>query len=64
LQVATVAIGNSANAGLLAVRILATSDSSLQQKMVEYQDGMRTMVLDKAAKLEEQGWQNYKVAGH
>jgi phosphoribosylaminoimidazole carboxylase len=46
------------------VRILATSDPSLQQKMVEYQDGMRTMVLDKAAKLEEQGWQNYKVAGH
>ncbi len=26
------------------------------------QDGMRTMVLDKAAKLEAQGWQEYKVA--
>jgi 5-(carboxyamino)imidazole ribonucleotide mutase len=37
IPVATVAIGNARNAGLLAVRILATSDSELQERMVAYQ---------------------------
>ena len=37
VPVATVAIGNAANAGLLALRILACSDSALQQKMLQYQ---------------------------
>lgn len=34
VPVATVAIGNAANAGLLAARILATSDPALQQVLV------------------------------
>ena len=37
VPVATVAIGNAANAGLLALRILAASNASLQQKMLDYQ---------------------------
>ena len=37
VPVATVAIGNAANAGLLALRILAGSNSALQQKMLQYQ---------------------------
>ena len=37
VPVATVAIGNAANAGLLALRILAASDAALQQKMLDYQ---------------------------
>ena len=37
VPVATVAIGNAANAGLLALRILASSDATLQQKMLDYQ---------------------------
>ena len=37
VPVATVAIGNAANAGLLAARILATSDTSLLNKMLAYQ---------------------------
>jgi 5-(carboxyamino)imidazole ribonucleotide mutase len=36
VPVATVAIGNGRNAGLLAVRILAASDASRQQQMVEF----------------------------
>eukprot|EP00879_Flechtneria_rotunda_P019584 GHRR01020577.1.p1 GENE.GHRR01020577.1~~GHRR01020577.1.p1 ORF type:complete len:130 (-),score=51.48 GHRR01020577.1:766-1155(-) len=52
VPVATVAIGNAANAGLLAVRILASTDGQLLQKMLHYQDGMKHMVLDKAAKVE------------
>lgn len=52
VPVATVAIGNAANAGLLAVRILAGTDAALLAQMLEYQDGMRQMVLGKAAKVE------------
>ncbi len=37
VPVATVAIGNARNAGLLAVRILAASDPALLQRMLDYQ---------------------------
>jgi 5-(carboxyamino)imidazole ribonucleotide mutase len=37
IPVATVAIGNAKNAGLLAARILATSDDDLRQKLVDFQ---------------------------
>jgi len=37
VPVATVAIGNAANAGLLAIRMLATQDSVLQQRLLDYQ---------------------------
>ncbi len=36
VPVATVAIGNATNAGLLAVRMLAISDPALRQRMTEY----------------------------
>jgi 5-(carboxyamino)imidazole ribonucleotide mutase len=41
VPVATVAIGNARNAGLLAVRILAAADPTLQQKMVDFQSELR-----------------------
>jgi len=41
VPVATVAIGNARNAALLAVRILATSDPDLQQKMVDFQADLK-----------------------
>jgi 5-(carboxyamino)imidazole ribonucleotide mutase len=37
VPVATVSIGNASNAGLLAVRILATHDAALQQRLLDYQ---------------------------
>jgi 5-(carboxyamino)imidazole ribonucleotide mutase len=40
VPVATVAIGNAKNAGLLAVRILAASDEPLRQAMARYQQDM------------------------
>jgi 5-(carboxyamino)imidazole ribonucleotide mutase len=40
VPVATVAIGNAANAGLLAVRVLATADDDLRAAMVAYQDDL------------------------
>lgn len=36
VPVATVAINGAKNAGILAVQILATSDSSLEEKLIEY----------------------------
>src|SRR4029453_8746466 len=41
VPVATVAIGNARNAGLLAVRILAAGDQRLQQRMIDFQDQLR-----------------------
>src|SRR5689334_11417292 len=41
VPVATVAIGNARNAGLLAVRILAASDQRLRQRMIDFQDQLR-----------------------
>lgn len=43
VPVATVAIGNARNAGLLAVRMLASHDETLQQRMVEFQVELRDM---------------------
>lgn len=40
IPVATVAIDNAANAGLLALRILATSDEALQKKLDQYREKM------------------------
>ncbi|HSK34255.1 MAG TPA: 5-(carboxyamino)imidazole ribonucleotide mutase [Propionicimonas sp.] len=49
VPVATVAIGNARNAGLLAVRILAASDPELTQKMVAFQAGLRDAARAKGA---------------
>lgn len=40
IPVATVAIGNARNAGILAARILATSDHELRQRLVDFQAGL------------------------
>jgi 5-(carboxyamino)imidazole ribonucleotide mutase len=41
VPVATVAIGNARNAGLLAVRILAAGDKDLQARMITFQAELR-----------------------
>ena len=41
VPVATVAVGNARNAGLLAVRILAAGDPALRERMVEFQAELR-----------------------
>jgi 5-(carboxyamino)imidazole ribonucleotide mutase len=49
VPVATVAIGNARNAGLLAVRILAASDAGLRQKMEEFQESLAESARAKGA---------------
>ena len=51
IPVATVGIGNARNAGLLAVRILATSDPKLEAALDRYRDDLAAMVREKDAKL-------------
>ena len=47
VPVATVAIDQAKNAGILAAQILATSDNSLLQKIIEYKNSLREMVVTK-----------------
>jgi 5-(carboxyamino)imidazole ribonucleotide mutase len=54
VPVATVAIGNAKNAGLLAVRILAAADADLRQAMERYQQAMGDTVRAKDRALREQ----------
>jgi 5-(carboxyamino)imidazole ribonucleotide mutase len=49
IPVATVAIGNSRNAGLLAVRILGASDTDLRKRMEAYQADLSDAVRAKDA---------------
>ncbi|KAI0996559.1 hypothetical protein K3495_g11624 [Podosphaera aphanis] len=59
VPVATVAINNSVNAALLAVRILSTSDEAVRKKLESYNDRMREEVSEKSDRLKEVGFQNY-----
>lgn len=47
VPVATVAIDQAKNAGLLAVQILSVADSSLLEKMIDYKKSLSDMVLQK-----------------
>jgi len=47
VPVATVAVGNARNAGLLAVRILAATDERLRDRMVEFQASLRDSAREK-----------------
>jgi 5-(carboxyamino)imidazole ribonucleotide mutase len=59
IPVATVAIGNATNAGLLAVQILAIQDPQLLDLVIAYRQGLKEMVLDKQARLAAVGHRNY-----
>lgn len=47
VPVATVAIGNARNAGLLAARILGASDPAILERMVEFQQELREIAQSK-----------------
>ena len=53
VPVATVAVGNARNAGLLAVRILAASDEALRSRMVEFQASLRATAQEKGRVVRE-----------
>merc|ERR1712137_442919 len=56
IPVATVAIGNAANAGLLAARMLGAFMTQYQKNMEDYMTNQEEVVLKKAEKLETVGY--------
>ena len=59
IPVATVAINGGANAGLLAAKILATSDAALLDRLKAYSAELKEQVEAKDAKLKAEGYQAY-----
>ena len=59
IPVATVAINGGANAGILAAKILATSDAALLQRLKDYSEEMKEQVEAKAEKLHQVGYKEY-----
>ena len=61
IPVATVAINNGTNAGLLAVRMLGVGTPHLFDAMDEYLKSLEAEVLQKVDNLEHVGWEKYEV---
>ncbi|MDR1559857.1 MAG: 5-(carboxyamino)imidazole ribonucleotide mutase [Clostridiales bacterium] len=59
VPVASVAINNSVNAGLLAARILSVFDETLSDRLDSYQRDMAKSVEHKAERLMSQGYKEY-----
>jgi 5-(carboxyamino)imidazole ribonucleotide mutase len=59
IPVATVAIGNAKNAGLLAIQIIATHQPELLAKVRKYRQDLQESVMAKQSQLEEIGYHNY-----
>ncbi|MCR5143701.1 MAG: 5-(carboxyamino)imidazole ribonucleotide mutase [Lachnospiraceae bacterium] len=59
IPVATVAINGGANAGILAAKILATSDAALLQKVKDYSVELKEQVEAKDAKLQKEGYKAF-----
>lgn len=59
IPVATVAINGGANAGILAAKILATSDADLLERLKNYTKELKESVQAKDTRLQEVGYKNY-----
>lgn len=62
IPVATVAINGGQNAGILAAKILAVSDSALLERLKRYSESLKESVQEKDAKLKEVGYKTYLKA--
>ena len=59
IPVATVALDGAKNAGILAARILGSSDPALYKKLNNYSRSLTKAVEKKINNIEENGWQSY-----
>lgn len=59
IPVATVAINGGANAGILAAKILATSDPELLARLKDYSEKLKNQVVAKDALLKDLGYKEY-----
>ena len=60
VPVATVAIDGAKNAGILAAQIVAVGDPEVRKQVVAYKKSLEDSVLQKADRLERDGWENYR----
>lgn len=58
VPVATVALDNATNAGILAAQILSLSDSKLNQAMKEFKKSLNDKVMESVQKMEQKGFRN------
>ncbi len=59
---ATVAIGNAKNAGILAARILGATDDAVRCRMEEYMARLEAEVTEKIELMKKDGWESYLEA--
>ena len=59
IPVATVAINGAQNAGILAAKILATSDEALLRRLKDYAERLKNQVKSKDERLKEVGYKAY-----
>lgn len=59
IPVATVAVNNAKNAGLLALHILSVKYPEIREKLKKYREKMKYQVETKAKRLEEMGFRGY-----
>ena len=59
IPVATVAIGNAKNAGLLAIQILAAYQPKLLERVQQYRQSLSQSVMEKQERLAELGYKQY-----
>jgi 5-(carboxyamino)imidazole ribonucleotide mutase len=59
IPVATVAINGGENAGILAAKILATSDAELLEKLKAYSSKLKDQVVEKDRRLQAEGYQAF-----
>ena len=62
IPVATVAINGGKNAGILAAKILATSEPEILEKLKAYSEKMKNEVVAKADKLDQIGHKEYDAS--
>ncbi|MCD8109496.1 MAG: 5-(carboxyamino)imidazole ribonucleotide mutase [Clostridiales bacterium] len=62
IPVATVAINGTANAGILAAKILATGDPEILERLKAYSAELKEQVEAKDARLQEAGWREYSCS--
>lgn len=60
IPVATVAINGGANAGILAAKILATSNPDILERLKNYSEDMKQQMLEKDEKLQKRGYKDYQ----
>lgn len=58
VPVATVALNAAKNAGILAAQIIGAADEEVSQKIVAYKHSLNSEVMEKAAKMKKEGWEN------